>query len=224
MPDHVRSAMESLEAPTMVKVGGASPVMAIVEHLSSGECRMRSINAFEAGERIQFTVALHGSQPIACYGVVASRTRNVPRYNYVISLETMPDEASAIARAIDKARAHTAKPLPDPHTGNGLTRASVRIPVDFEIGYTHAGSTRRFARATNISVGGVLMNGTDDLGVGASIELEIPLGGDRVKLHGRVVAHQPMTPHYNVAFHDVPPDVRDRIARFVEAHAAAHAS
>ncbi|MGB6986250.1 MAG: PilZ domain-containing protein [Candidatus Aquilonibacter sp.] len=102
-------------------------------------------------------------------------------------------------------------------TDNGLTRASVRVAVDVELRYAQPGGPVRTARALNISTGGVHMNADDDIPVGAAIELDIPLGGaQRIKVHGRIVAHQASGPNYNVAFYEMTSEAHESIARFIE--------
>jgi len=202
----------------MVSAEGKAPVMAIIEHASHDECRMRSVNLFEIGERLEFSLSVHGAPAVTLSGAVLGRKQNGPRYAYVVTMRTTPAQAEAITKAADVARDRVVPHGPDMPTGNGLTRASVRIPVDFEVRYTQLGSTARIARATNISTGGILMNTADELPVGAAIELDIPLGSEHVAAHGRIVAHQQLSPNYNVAFYRITNEARDNIARFIETH------
>jgi PilZ domain len=218
MSDLRPAALPSLEAPTMVSVGGGAPVMAIIEAATQSECRMRSMNAFEVGDRLEFPLAVHGAPTLALSGVVVNRKRIGPRYAYVLALQPEPVQAEALARATQTAHARTPGHTPDVHTDNGLTRTSIRIPVDFEVRYTLSGSPGRGAQATNISTGGVLMRTTDELPVGTSLELQLSLGEEHVSVHGRIVAHQHSTPNYNVAFYHMTNEARDLIARFIESH------
>ena len=127
-------------------------------------------------------------------------------------------QGEAIVKAAESVDVRSAPHTPDVHTGTGLTRTGVRIPVDIEVRYTQSGSPARVARATNISTGGVLMRTTDELPVGASLELEIPFGAELVTAHGRIVAHPHMTPNYNIAFYHMTNEARDIIARFIDSH------
>jgi PilZ domain len=222
MPDPHAAALASLEAPTMVSAGTGAPVMAIVEHASHNECRMRSVSVFDIGERLEFSLSVPGAPPIGTLsGTVISRKQNGARYAYVLTIRTSPSQAEGIARAAEVAHERSQVRAPDVPTENGLTRTSVRIPVDFELRYAQPGSAARVARATNISTGGVLMNCSDILPVGASLELEIPLGSQTVTVNGRIVAHQQQSPNYNVAFYDITDEARDTIARFIESHSQA---
>lgn len=200
----------------MVSIDGRAPVMAIIERAGESECRMRSMNVFDVGDRLEFPLSVHGAPTIALSGTVVSRTQIGPRYAYVLALRAAPTEAEAIVKATETARGHSTGHTPDVHTGNGLTRASVRIPIDVEVHYTQSGSPARSARATNISTGGVLMKTTDELPVGTSLELQIPLGSERINAHGRIVAHLHMTPNYNVAFYHMTNEALDTIARFID--------
>jgi hypothetical protein len=222
VPDPYAAALASLEAPTMVSTGSGAPVMAIVEHTSHNECRMRSVSVFEIGDRLEFALSVHGAPPIGTLsGTVTSRKQNGARYAYVLTIRTTPAQAEAIAKAAAVAHERSQVHAPDVPTENGLTRASVRISVDFEVRYTQLGSTSRVARATNISTGGVLMNSTDVLPVGASLAMQIPLGSESVTIHGRIVAHQQQSPNYNVAFYDITDEARDAIASFIKSRSQA---
>jgi len=214
------TTLASLEAPSMIRADGAAPVMAIIEHVSAHECRLRAVNVFEVGERLDFTVSVHGAPTIALSGKVVTRKENGARHAYVLSLATTLAQTEAIAKANDAAR-HRAAHTADVRTENGLTRATLRIAVDFDVLYTQAGSSARSARATNISMGGVLMNTSAELPVGASIEMRLPLGSERVIVNGRIVAHQEMSPNYNVAFYEISDEARESIAGFIESHTKA---
>jgi hypothetical protein len=218
MADQHGSALASLEAPTMVRAADKPPVMAIVEHASHNECRLRSVTAFEINERLEFALSVHGTPRIGLTGTIVSRKQNGARWAYLLALRTTPEQAEAIAMATEKAHERAAQPTPDVAAPSGLARTAVRIPVDFQVRYTQSDSTARVARATNISIGGVLMNTADELPVGASIEMRIPLGPDVVSANGRIVAHQQQSPNYNVAFYDITDDARDTIARYIESH------
>ncbi|HTV91176.1 MAG TPA: PilZ domain-containing protein [Verrucomicrobiae bacterium] len=221
MADSEGNALASLEAPTMVRAGNSPPAMAIVEHASHSECRMRSVSMFDINERLEFALSVHGAPRVALTGTIVSRKQNGARWAYLLALRTTPAQAEAIAAATEKARERSAEHTPAQDAPSGLVRAAVRIPVTFDVHYTLLGSTGRIARATNISVGGVLMNTRDELAVGASIEMQIPLDSDRVSAKGRIVAHQLQSPNYNVAFYDITDEARDTITRFIESHTKA---
>jgi hypothetical protein len=65
------------------------------------------------------------------------------------------------------------------------------------------------------------MNTSAELPVGASIEMKIPLGDERVTVAGRIVAHQEMSPNYNVAFYEMSGEARESIGRFIAYHTEA---
>ncbi|HTU71306.1 MAG TPA: PilZ domain-containing protein [Candidatus Baltobacteraceae bacterium] len=217
MSNDQAAGLASLEAPTMVTIGGAPAVMAIIEHLSASECRMRSVKLFDFGARIEFNAVLSGSQPIPLVGVIASHKQNGARYAYVVGLDTTTEQGEAILRAVAAARSRGPAPVsvPDVPSTNGLTRTSVRIPVDFEVRCTHAAADYA-VRATDLSSGGLLMNSNHTFPVGASLELRLPIGNEPVAVHGRVVAHQAASPNYNIAFYDVTHEARERIERYID--------
>jgi hypothetical protein len=213
MADSRPAPLSSLEVPTMVSDGrGTSSVMAIIEHLSPSECRMRSVHGFPVGGQIEFTVSVHGAAPVPLRGEIAASKQNGARYAYVVVLQNATDHAEAIAKANGAARARAQAEV---KSIEGLTRSSVRVPVDFMLRYKQLGLGARAAHAINLSTGGVHMNTDDEIPVGASIDLEIPLGGQHVSVRGRIVAHQAMSPNYNVAFFEVTNEARENLARFV---------
>ena len=199
----------------MASVNGASPVMAIVEQLSAQDCHMRSVHPFAIGALIDLSIAIHGVPAVPLQGRIVSCKQSGARFAYVVSLQGTAAEGEAITRIVEASRSRKRAHAPDVATTDGLTRAAVRVPVDFDVRYALLGASPRSARAINISTGGIHLNTEDEIAVGATIELEIPLDGRRVNVRGRVVAHQEMTPNYNVAFFDVSHEARDLIARFV---------
>jgi len=209
----------SLECPTMVSANGASPVMGIIEELSPRTCRMRSINEFHAGDTVTFDFTLRGAHKLELSGRVIDAALSGMRRSYTIALDAANEDAVIVA--LDAARRFaTARPTHDVQTGNGLTRASARIPIDQELTYTVAGRPSRTARATNVSAGGILLNSTDEIAVGASLEIRFRLPGSDhdINVHARVVAHQHETPNYNMAFFNIDPNVREELTAFVAAH------
>ena len=62
------TTLASLEAPSMIRADGSAPVMAIIEHVSAHECRLRAVSVFEIGQRLDFTVSVHGAPTIALSG------------------------------------------------------------------------------------------------------------------------------------------------------------
>ncbi len=199
----------------MVRAGaGTASVMAIIEHLNASECRMRSVHDFPSGAELDFSLSVHGSATVPLHGKVVASKQNGPRYSYVVALQHTDDQTEAIAKANEAARAR-ATAQADVKSIDGLTRAGVRVPVDFVVRYARLGSTKRDAQAVNISTGGVHMNTDDEIPVGAAIDLDIPLESQTIRVRGRVVAHQEMSPNYNVAFFEITNEARENLARFI---------
>jgi PilZ domain len=220
MADSLTGAGASLEAPTMVTAAGGTPVMAIVENVTTTFAQMRSVNRFDVGTNVEFGIVLRGAPPIAVRGSIRSCTQNGPRFHYDVTLHATPDESAAIERAVRSAQARASGRVADVPTGNGLTRSSIRVPVDFRLRYTVAGGATFDASATNISTGGILLNAREELAVGTSLELRFLLGSTPVEVRGRIVAHQVESPNYNIAFYDVRDDVKEALARFVNSASA----
>ncbi|HEV7180197.1 MAG TPA: PilZ domain-containing protein, partial [Candidatus Baltobacteraceae bacterium] len=210
---------ESLECPTMIRVAGAAPAMAIVEHLTPAECRMRSVAVFRPGDSAEFDFVVKGAPRITVRGRIASCQQSGPRRVYFLALAAIDRaDADAIIVAVGMVRRNAAmRATPDLPTDNGLTRASVRVAADFEVHYRIGDDPERTARAENISTGGILMTTGDALPVGSSLELRFTLPGaaNDLTVNARIVAHQQTSPNYNLAFHSVAEPVREAIARFV---------
>lgn len=206
----------------MVSAKGASPVMGIIEELNPKACRLRSINEFSIGDRVHFDFALRGAKRLELSGAILMASQNGTRYSYTIALDA--EDSDAIIVALDAAqRFAAARPTHDVQTGNGLTRASARIPIDAELEYSVTGKPPQKARATNVSTGGILLNSNDTIAVGASLEIRfrLPGAGHDISVNARVVAHQQESPNYNLAFFNVDPTVREELAAFVAANADA---
>ncbi len=64
------------------------------------------------------------------------------------------------------------------------------------------------------------MNSTDDIAIGANLDItfRLPHSDREINVHARVAAHQQETPHYNMAFFNVEPKVREELTAFVAAH------
>jgi hypothetical protein len=218
MKDSLAGVSASLEAPTMVSTGGNSPVMAIIEQLDATRCRMRSVNSFAVGAILEFNAVIYGASPVPLRGTVVSRAQQGPRFTYVVALDTASAHAAtAIDRAVDVARSRSHRGTTEVKTTNGLTRSSVRVPVDIALRYTTPDGRSHDGRATNLSTGGMLMNSSELLDVGVSIELHFLLEDAAVSIQGRIVAHQESTPHYNIAFFDVRDLVKRALTEFVNA-------
>ena len=205
----------------MVSANGAAPVMAIVEDLSLKECRLRAVATFAQGDRVTFDFTAHGVSKAPVRGHVIAHNENGARRTYTIAIDTSDSRAmDQLAIAVDAARRHAAvKHGHEVPTENGLTRAHVRVTANFELTYRVDGQPSRSARATNISVGGMLMNCNDHIPVGATVELNFTLPGEAARLTAtaRIVAHQEASPNYNCAFFSLSEAAKIEIAHFVSA-------
>lgn len=212
------STTGSLESPTMIKVNEAgSPVMGIIEEVSSTQVRLRSMSTFKEGDVLSFDLVLRGAPKTAFKGKVSSAATSGTRKVYTISFKDLPtDQQRSVTAAMDAAKSFHGRVHHDGEQLGGLTRSSVRVPCDMDVHFKHEGG-EDIGRATNISTGGVLMNFPKNLGVGIAIEVSFTLPDtDRVlNAHARIVAHQQQTPNYNVAFHSIDESVRSAIAAYV---------
>lgn len=218
----------SLECPTMVRGTSSTPTMAIVEHLAATTCILRSVTLFDEGELLTFTLTVQGAPQVIVSGRVAERSSNGPRSRYALNLDPMTvGQREDIARLTREAtyRRSIGQPMPDVSTQNGLTRSSVRVPVDIPVRYAIEGRESGDARATNLSAGGVLIVCAADLAVGSALDLAFSLsqetqGHPQIAIQARIVARQPLRSgsySYNLAFHGADPSVRSAIEHHVKA-------
>lgn len=202
----------------MIKVNGTgSPVMGIIEEVTTQHVRLRSMSAFNEGDRLDFDLTLRGAAKTHMSGKVTMAAMSGTRKVYTISLkELAAEEARAVGTALDAAKSFQGRNHHDGEQTGGLTRSSVRVPCDMEVRFSADGKNH-VARATNISTGGILLNYPENITIGTSIEVKFTLpGGTReLSAHARIIAHQQQTPNYNVAFHTVDEQTRSAIAAYV---------
>ena len=212
------STTGSLESPTMIKVNEAgSPVMGIIEEVTSTQVRLRSMSTFKEGDTLSFDLTLRGAPKTPIKGRITSAGTSGTRKIYIISLKELAQEKQrTVGEAINAAKTYHGRTHHDGEQLGGLTRSSVRVPIDVDVQFTHDGVTDT-GRATNISTGGLLMNFGKAIPVGTSVELSFTLPGmsSELKAHARIIAHQQQTPNYNVAFHSIEDAVRAAIAQYV---------
>lgn len=205
----------------MVCAGAAAPVMAIVEDINARACRMRSLGVFRIGEIVSFDFTLRGAPKLALTGRITSAAENGVRRSYTVTFEDADGrQGDRIAVALDMSRRFSAAHHPDVPTGDALTRSSARVPLDTTVRYAVEGEAARTGRVTNVSTGGILMNSSDDIAVGATIDLQfaLPDSEKTLRVRARIVAHQLHSPNYNVAFFQITDDVRMELERFVSLH------
>jgi uncharacterized protein (TIGR02266 family) len=217
MPPNETSA-GSLESPTMIKVNETgSPVMGIVEEVTSTQIRLRSMSNFKEGDTLSFDLTLRGAPKTPIKGRVTSAGTSGTRKTYVISLKELAHEKQRdVNSALDAAKSFHGRNHHDGEHLGGLTRSSIRVPVEMDVQFSHDGVVDT-GRSTNISTGGLLMNFGKAIPIGTSVEVMFTLPGQprELKAHARIIAHQQQTPNYNVAFHSIDDAVRTAIAQFV---------
>ncbi len=122
----------------------------------------------------------------------------------------------------------------DPEPGDGLERGgdeeradagnqrlSPRFHVDIPVSCEVEGVTR-YARAVNLSRGGVFLRSALPYPVGAVARMtfELPASGETVRCEGEIRrVHQGRRSGMNVAFVDLPPDQVERLERFLSVRA-----
>jgi hypothetical protein len=167
---------------------------------------------------------VHGGARSRLRGAIEDVRENPPRRHYLIRLDRLPPgEADALERVIAElyARATTARTVQD---GGALARASVRVHVDFLVGYALDDGAIGTGSAADLSTGGMLMVCDPLLKVGGGLEVTFRLpehaGGVSRELvvKSRIVAHQQTSTGKwanHLAFFGVDPAVRTEIAAFI---------
>lgn len=213
----------SLELPVMLHVDGKPAIMGIIEALTPQRCRLRSLKAFDSGTTISFAIRGNHHEELALRGRVESVTSKPPRVHHELGLDPL-DVAqrrtlSEIVESLEQ-RAHDKALAELSHSP--LLRTGSRVPVEFELAYSVESGPYGVARAENLSIGGMRMVADVDLGLGSTIDVTFHLPGSHepeLNAASRVVAHRPAgdgrTVHH-LAFFNLDPAVRERIARFVE--------
>jgi hypothetical protein len=208
----------SLEIPTMIKVNAASaPVMGIIEEVTNTQVRLRSMSAFVEGDKLEFDLTLRGAPKTHLSGRITSAAQSGTRKVYVLSLKDLPQEQQRVIGAAATAAKEHVRANHDGEQTGGLTRSSVRVPVQMDVHFTLGGGAEQIGRATDISTGGILLNYHTNIPVGTEVDLSFRLPNtDRdFKAKARVVAHQQQSPNYNMAFHSIDESVRTAIGFFV---------
>ncbi len=224
--DRLPAANESLEFPVMLQSNGNKPALGIVERLTPTECVLRSLIEFTIGTHLGFELVVNGETLTKLGGTIAEVRESSPRRYYSLRLDKVaPGQADILDRAIAEiyARRSAVRTVRD---GGALARSSVRVHVDFAVGYKLEGGSTGTGRAVDLSAGGMLMICEPLLPAGRALQLTFdlpnpdnPTGARReLVLGARIVAHKKTATGAwanNIAFSNLDPGVRADIAAFV---------
>lgn len=182
------SPTASLESVTMLVARGIAPVHAIIEQLTTSECRLRSVALLHNDDPVEFEFAMFDSKA-KVRGRVVARAQKGPRFLYNVRLVGMSSaEIDELARvlmlvhrrgAMNRSLERVQAQLP---TTDGLTRKNLRVPSQFAILYRTAKEHFKPAQAANISAGGLSMACGDALVEGMPIELKMTLPTDVLRV------------------------------------------
>ena len=171
---------------------------------------------------IESCLDIHTLEPMNAHALAVNEIGQVTiETQEALPLETFNENRAAGSMiVIDPSTHHTSgallvtAPLFDSATTD--VRASVRVRVGFAIDYKTVDSGFRRAKATNISVGGLLMTCDDVLMVGGALEVKF----EGISVHARLVAHRPAPGggyNYHLAFYGIGTNEHEAIARIVNA-------
>jgi hypothetical protein len=216
----------SLELPVMLALEGGRTVMCILEAYEPRECRFRALVELSLGARVQLVQIQMGSRaaaehggaavPPSFAGIITERTATGPRKNYILKLDGAPEAPPRIVAP--------PKPVFAPAP---LVRSSLRVAVDFPLGYARDGGAIGHGRASNLSEGGIHVVAKDEFSVGTALELTFVLpgtSGREIVVNARVVARHPGAPgterSYNMAFFGLERSAHERIAAYVKSRSS----
>jgi len=178
----------SLEFATTVSARGIAPANCVLEHLTSNECRFRTVVLFDHGAIVELPLLTAAGTKATARGTIVARASNGPRFVYGLRLDRMTaSETDELARAITDihrkqaaARKHeqSIRELP---TSERLMRSSVRVVTGFDMTYRTPKQDYRKARAGDVSSGGLLMTCNEALVEGEPVELRFTLPADALK-------------------------------------------
>src|SRR5579862_4054938 len=157
----VVSPKPSMEFPTSLSVRGVPSAPAIIEQLTAGECRLRSVVFLDLRSVVEFDFGAPDRPRIFVRGQVSSRVPSGPYFAYTISLAPMTarenDELVAAQRRLDEPRpAPRARPalFAVAPAATEAMPANGRPSVQFPIFYRTAFEGPRPGRAASVSATG----------------------------------------------------------------------
>jgi hypothetical protein len=166
---------------------GIAPANAVIEQLTTSQCRLRTVVFFDMGDVIEFTFAAPSHEPIFVRGSVASREMRGPRFVYTMYLNRMSaKELDALARvAAGHHRREAAARLDSdrrPNTEN-LTRSTLRVLAGFDLSYRTPRLDFKAAKAVDVSIDGMMMSCSEALVPGEPVEVKFTLPSEVLRAY-----------------------------------------
>ncbi len=173
-----------LEHETTVNSRNVAGASAIVEHITSSQCRLRSVAMFVRNDVVEFEIGIPGSPSARAIGRVISRVSAGQRFSYLIMLDQMSAaQTDALARAIAEVyRRQALSRTLERHVAElpstDRIRSDVRVVSQVAVQYRADKGELLPGKAGDISSGGLSLLCRSSLLVGMVVELRFTLPSD----------------------------------------------
>jgi len=178
-----------LEHETTVHSRNVSGASAIVEHITSSQCRLRTVALFVRNDTVEFEFGIPGRPSARAIGRVISRVPAGQRFSYIVMLDQMSAaQTDALARAIsDVYRRYALSRSLERHVANlpstDRARSDVRVVSQIVVQYRADKGGLLPGKAGDISGGGLSLICPSSLLVGMFVELRFTLPSDVLKVY-----------------------------------------
>ncbi|MHB8148009.1 MAG: PilZ domain-containing protein [Vulcanimicrobiaceae bacterium] len=186
-PESAASAIV-LEHETLVNSRNITGVSAVVEHITSSQCRLRTTALFVRNDIVEFEFGISGRPQARAIGRVISRVPVGRRFSYIVMLDQMSAaQTDALARSIsDVYRRYALSRSLERHVANLPTtdrvRSDVRVVSQIPVQYRVEKGDLLPGKAGDISSGGLSLVCGSNLLEGMFVELRFTLPSDILKV------------------------------------------
>ena len=173
-----------LEHETTVHSRNVSGASATVEHITSSQCRLRTVAMLVRNDIVEFEFGIAGCPSARAIGRVISRVPAGQRFSYIVMLDQMSAaQTDALARAIsDVYRRYALSRSLERHVANLPTtdrvRSDVRVVSPIAVQYRADKGELLPGKAGDISGGGLSLICPSSLLLGMFVELRFTLPSD----------------------------------------------
>ncbi len=178
-----------LDHETTVHSRNVSGASAIVEHITSSQCRLRTVALLVRNDIVEFEFGIPGRPPARAIGRVISRVPAGQRFSYIVMLDQMSAaQTDALARSIsDVYRRYALSRSLERHVANlpstDRARSDVRVVSQIAVQYRADKGELLPGKAGDISGGGLSLTCPSSLLVGMFVELRFTLPSDVLRVY-----------------------------------------
>lgn len=178
-----------LEHETTLHSRNVSGASAIVEHITSSQCRLRTVALLVRNDVVEFEFGMPGRPPARAIGRVISRVSAGQRFAYLVMLDQMSAaQTDALARAVSEVyRRYALSRSLERQVANlpssDRARSDVRVVSQIAVQYRADQGEWLPGKAGDISSGGLSLACPSTLLVGMFAELRFTLPSDVLKAY-----------------------------------------